>query len=1663
MKKLLFPILFLSALGTASAQRFGNEWINYSQTYYKMPVSTEGIFRISYADLSAAGISTSGINPKNFQVFNLGIEQHIYVNGEGDNSFDPGDYIEFYGKPNDGNTDKPIYRPQEQPHTFLSLYTDTAFYFLTWGTSPGLRMSDYTDTSFSGRTAEPYFMHNVNAFYPEQFYEGFPALQGYGLLSEYSEGEGWFGNLFTGNSTQVRTLPTPYANSSGPAPSAKILFYSFSDVGPAVGQTVNHHPIFSISPNNSSYTQLLDTTYRGYQAIRRTFPLAQSDIGNSTYFKFFIKNDLGLNTLDYNSVGGIFLSYARNYNLGGLSKFGFQLKGFNPGTENFISFTGYPSGKTDPLVYDNTGFKRIDANVSGGNLKFIVPGAGTERNIYICDASDIRSITSFTTVNFINFDFTAGAYDYIIITHDKLMQGASDYSAYRTTTGYKPLIATTTQLYDQFYYGLHHPLAIRHFCDYALEKSPTTIKYLLLLGKGQLHNLIRFDAVSYAYDYIPAFGNPGSDYMYTSGLKGTHLEPAIPTGRIPAISNSDIENYLNKVKEYELTPPALWQKNVLHLAGGRDETENKVFAGYISNYIPVIQGPFTGAISKLYSKDQAVPVSTGLKAFIQNDINSGLGMLTYIGHGASDILEIDFGGPDELKNKGKYPVMYFGGCILGNSFTKGSLGEKFLFQKDAGTIAWIANSGFGFTNELNTFTRWYYRSVAVTKYNQGIGDILKQTIADYQDLTNPSTLNMIHARQFAYEGDPALRMYFRALPDYAIPNAYLSPRDVTALSDSFAVTIIITNTGKALPDSFNISVKRTLPDNSVVNLPLKHVKSTLYSDTIYYWIKSKDVKTKGMNSFEIIVDATGLIAESDENNNRFVLQAFISTEGAQIISPLNNSIVNNVPVKLTAQANNISPDVKDFYFELDTNANFNSGFKISSPVISTNYLAIWQPSFTPSDSTVYYWRVRINQANGGEAWETASFIYISGGPAGWAQKHWQQFDKITSNSVYFDTISRRFNFERKSSVFYSVTTFGANGQAGRSFNVNYWPSRLGVIGDGIAVIAYNSLSEARYSTNSQFNPVASMYNPFPPNNKYAARTGTYWFNTNNVGNPNYQAIRDSLKNHLRSIPAGYYIFVHNGARTGVENWDTSLINAFKEIGANKITNVREGWPYYLITRKDPQPGDVIYEETADTTSGIAGDPLTQKLEKFIQFFPYVKEGSISSEWITHAKAWHTIYTWNSEKDNYRDSLYYDVLGIDSTFTQDTLFSHVTADSLDISSVSATQYPSIRVEFHYKDDSIRTVMQLKHWIVSFDPLPEGSVNPNINFSFNKDTLQEGDSLKFNIAFENISEGNFDSIDVQVKIIDGQNIEQIIPVKKLKPIRPGEYVSVGMTISTLNLKGANRLVVNFNPGTQPEMIYTNNVFSRNFYVIYDNLNPLLDVTFDSVHIHNGEVVSPVPDILITLTDENAKRPVTDTSSFKIYLIGPDGISRRIAMSSPEILFTPADTNDLTAKVHFRPARLADGEYTLIASGYDAAGNPSGANDYMIMFRVVSKASITRLYPYPNPVTSTLRFVFNITGESMPDDIKIEITTVTGQLIKTINKKDLGHLHAGTNISNVVWDGSNEYGGRQANGVYFYRVIINGATSNSNSPQTEGDMYFKNNEKFTNNYFGKIFLLR
>jgi hypothetical protein len=252
--------------------------------------------------------------------------------------------------------------------------------------------------------------------------------------------------------------------------------------------------------------------------------------------------------------------------------------------------------------------------------------------------------------------------------------------------------------------------------------------------------------------------------------------------------------------------------------------------------------------------------------------------------------------------------------------------------------------------------------------------------------------------------------------------------------------------------------------------------------------------------------------------------------------------------------------------------------------------------------------------------------------------------------------------------------------------------------------------------------------------------------------------------------------------------------------------------------------------------------------------------------------------------------------------------------------------------------------------------------------------------------------------------------------------------------------------------PENFYENNIFSVNFEVIPDKSNPILEVAFDGKKILDGEIVTPNPLIMVQLRDDNPFASPKDPSNLTLKLKRP---CQTCTFEDINLNNSEWSVENGVLKVNYKLLDLPNGVYALNVQGEDAFRNKSGL-DHIIHFEVVRESSVTNFFPYPNPFSTNTRFVFTLTGAEVPDEIKIQILTVSGKVVREITQAELGVIRIGQNLTEYAWDGTDEFGDKLANGVYLYRVVMRQNGKIIEQRATSADKAFKNG-------LGKLYIAR
>jgi hypothetical protein len=382
---------------------------------------------------------------------------------------------------------------------------------------------------------------------------------------------------------------------------------------------------------------------------------------------------------------------------------------------------------------------------------------------------------------------------------------------------YNTQLMDINELTDQFAFGIQkHPLAIRNFLNWARNNYFQKPEFVLLIGRGMAYTEYRAyqsDPATEQLNLVPTFGFPASDVMLASADGASSIN-LTPIGRLGAVRGSEVEDYLNKIKDFELvqqTAPntiagRAWRKNVLHVTGASEPFLEAVLCNYMAFYQQTISDTLFGAhVYRFCSStiDQNNQVSNNL---LPQLFSSGIGILTYFGHSSASTLGFNLDDPSIYSNHAKYPVMFVNGCYAGNYYTYDpgrlsngkTLSENYVFIKDKGAIAFVASSHFGVVNYLNIQLTALYDLMSHNDFGKSIGTIESDAGKKMLAILPTDFIARCSVEQMNIHGDPSVTVSDEKLPDYDVEASTIdiNPSFISVSDNTFEVGATFTIWGR---------------------------------------------------------------------------------------------------------------------------------------------------------------------------------------------------------------------------------------------------------------------------------------------------------------------------------------------------------------------------------------------------------------------------------------------------------------------------------------------------------------------------------------------------------------------------------------------------------------------------------------------------------------------------------------------------------------------------------------------------------------------------------------------------------------------------------------------------------------------------------------------------
>jgi hypothetical protein len=220
------------------------------------------------------------------------------------------------------------------------------------------------------------------------------------------------------------------------------------------------------------------------------------------------------------------------------------------------------------------------------------------------------------------------------------------------------------------------------------------------------------------------------------------------------------------------------------------------------------------------------------------------------------------------------------------------------------------------------------------------------------------------------------------------------------------------------------------------------------------------------------------------------------------------------------------------------------------------------------------------------------------------------------------------------------------------------------------------------------------------------------------------------------------------------------------------------------------------------------------------------------------------------------------------------------------------------------------------------------------------------------------------------------------------------------------------------------YLNNVIigGINPNVELDREGPEVDVYLNTPDFVFGAITGPNPTLLVHLADESGINVVGNSIGHDLEGVLDDDTQNAILLND----FYEAELDDYRrGTVRYPLSKLDDGLHSIRVKAWDVANNSSeGYTEFIVASSPT--VALQRVLNYPNPFTDRTCFQFDHNLANQEIDVLIQIFTISGRLVKTI-EHTMFTDGAIRRDDCIPWDGRDDYGDRLARGVYLYQVKV------------------------------------
>ncbi len=704
---------------------------------WKIRISGPGLYRISGADLEAAGMPAAYRDTTQLRLTSRDQTIPMWRSTEGAMSAD--DYLLFFGA------------------AVHAASTTQNVYWLSIG-APSPTFDTISVAPTSGWPLVTSAWHRVD-YAPKNFYRA----QYNPLVDNYDH---WFAMEVYGGTTSNIAFATPHPVQTGDA----YLAYSVHGLNSTTSADPDHRSVFRVGGVHADTRE-----YNGQVHITGTSSVPATAVSpGSTTISVQQQIPSGVPHPAFSSayIEWLTLCYQRRLIASDLP---FYIRALDEPSrlrvQNIPSNTVWLLDVSDPLQPVQLTDYEITGAPGDWTIEFeYAPPDGA--CVALFDVSNPLDPLSIELVRFRNLSDTTRQADYLVVTPELFREPVYRLLKHRYKNNLSVQVATIEDVYNEFSYGLVDPVAVRQYFGYAYHHyQKDEPRYALLVGSGTYDPKNNLGAS--ATNHIPVRLGPApwrrtAHEQWFATIDGPDLLPDIALGRIPAYTVDEVSNVVRKIVAFETAATnAPWRETALLVADAssssfpfKDFTQTNTLVHLeAGGFDP---DPLWGDIRTAFRDDLT---QVQVRNIIQSELNAGIHFINFMGHGSV----LQWASPSvwhatnaQAAVNTVYPLVSVFTCQNGLFFdpTEYCLAQAMLLG-GGGASGMLAPTALAVQMLSERLADGFYEALAVERVERAGDAMLEGFLRLWSSSENPGFAEL---RFYALFGDPAQHLWGGAQP-----------------------------------------------------------------------------------------------------------------------------------------------------------------------------------------------------------------------------------------------------------------------------------------------------------------------------------------------------------------------------------------------------------------------------------------------------------------------------------------------------------------------------------------------------------------------------------------------------------------------------------------------------------------------------------------------------------------------------------------------------------------------------------------------------------------------------------------------------------------------------------------------------------------------------------